>query len=88
MTTRETQIIADREVPLVKIIREFDAPAEKVFRAHTDHEISRNGTGPATGQCESTISIAGPGVHTVISSKAMGSRPVSVDASTRSGLHP
>ena len=38
-TTRETRIIADPDVPLVRIIREFDAPPEKVFRAHTDPAI-------------------------------------------------
>jgi uncharacterized protein YndB with AHSA1/START domain len=31
--TRETEIVADPEVPLVRIVREFDAPPEKVFRA-------------------------------------------------------
>ena len=38
MTTspHETQIIADPDGPLVKIIRDFDAPPETVFRAHTD----------------------------------------------------
>jgi uncharacterized protein YndB with AHSA1/START domain len=35
-STAETEIVADRDVPLVRIIREFDAPPEKVFRAHTD----------------------------------------------------
>ena len=38
-TTHETQIIVDDKVPLVRIIREFDAPPEKVFRAHTDPEL-------------------------------------------------
>ena len=35
-TARDTQIVADHEVPLVWITREFDAPAERVFRAHVD----------------------------------------------------
>ncbi len=44
--THETQIIVDTEVPLVRIIREFDAPVEKVFRAHTDSELFRRWNGP------------------------------------------
>lgn len=42
----ETQIIADPTVPLVRIIREFDAPREKVFRAHTDPELLVRWLGP------------------------------------------
>jgi uncharacterized protein YndB with AHSA1/START domain len=38
-TTRETEIVADTEVPAVRITREFDAPPAKVFRAHTDPEL-------------------------------------------------
>jgi uncharacterized protein YndB with AHSA1/START domain len=44
--TRETEIVADPEVPLVRIIREFDAPPEKVFRAHTDPELLVQWMGP------------------------------------------
>ena len=48
MTTsiNETQIIADPEVPLVRIIREFDAPPEKVFRAHSDPDLFVQWNGP------------------------------------------
>ena len=46
MSTHETQIIADPDVPLVRIIREFDAPPEKVFRAHTDPELVVQWNGP------------------------------------------
>ena len=48
MTTsaRETEIIVDGEVPLVRITREFDAPPEKVFRAHTDPELVAQWLGP------------------------------------------
>jgi uncharacterized protein YndB with AHSA1/START domain len=42
----ETQIIADPDVPLVRIIREFDAPPAKVFRAHTDPELVVQWLGP------------------------------------------
>jgi uncharacterized protein YndB with AHSA1/START domain len=45
-TTPETEITADPEVPLVRIIREFDAPPEKVFRAHTDPELVVRWLGP------------------------------------------
>ncbi len=45
-TTHETEIIVDPDVPLVRIIREFDAPPEKVFRAHTDPELVAKWMGP------------------------------------------
>jgi uncharacterized protein YndB with AHSA1/START domain len=35
----ETEISADADVPIVRIVREFDAPPPKVFRAHTDPEL-------------------------------------------------
>ncbi|KGH45944.1 MULTISPECIES: SRPBCC family protein [Modestobacter] len=44
--TRETQIVADPDVPLVRITREFDAPREKVFRAHTDPALVVQWQGP------------------------------------------
>lgn len=43
---RETQIVADPGVPLVRITREFDAPPEKVFRAHTDPALVVQWLGP------------------------------------------
>lgn len=48
MTTRtnETEIIVDPKVPLVRIIREFDAPPAKVFRAHTDADLVVQWLGP------------------------------------------
>ena len=45
-STHETEITADSKVPLVRIIREFDAPPEKVFRAHTDPELLVQWLGP------------------------------------------
>ena len=45
-STAETEIVADRDVPLVRIIREFDAPPEKVFRAHTDPALIVQWLGP------------------------------------------
>ena len=48
MTTNphETQIAVDPDVPLVRITREFDAPPEKVFRAHTDRDLVVHWLGP------------------------------------------
>jgi uncharacterized protein YndB with AHSA1/START domain len=45
-TTHKTSITVDTEVPLVRITREFDAPREKVFRAHTDPELVAQWLGP------------------------------------------
>ncbi|MCZ2858988.1 SRPBCC family protein [Blastococcus sp. VKM Ac-2987] len=45
-STRETRIDVDPDVPLVRITREFDAPPEKVFRAHVDPELFARWTGP------------------------------------------
>ena len=46
VTTHDTEIIADPDVPLVRITREFDAPAEKVFRAHIDPALMVQWNGP------------------------------------------
>ncbi|HEX7834730.1 MAG TPA: SRPBCC family protein [Pseudolysinimonas sp.] len=47
MTTHpEAEIIVDEDVPLVRIIREFDAPAAKVYRAHVDPELFVRWIGP------------------------------------------
>ena len=45
-TTHETTITADTDVPLVRIVREFDAPPAKVYRAHTDPELLVQWLGP------------------------------------------
>ena len=45
-THRETRIAADPDVPLVRIVREFDAPRDKVFRAHTDPDLLVQWLGP------------------------------------------
>jgi uncharacterized protein YndB with AHSA1/START domain len=45
-THRETQIVSDPDVPLVRIVREFDAPVEKVFRAHTEADLVAQWLGP------------------------------------------
>jgi uncharacterized protein YndB with AHSA1/START domain len=52
MTTRthDTDIAIDSQVPLVRITREFDAPPEKVFRAHTDPGLVAKWLGPRSLQ--------------------------------------
>jgi len=45
-STRETEILLDPDVPLVRLTRQFDAPPEKVFRAHTDPELFVQWMGP------------------------------------------
>lgn len=42
----ETRIEVDQKVPLVRIVREFDAPKELVFRAHVDPELVVRWLGP------------------------------------------
>ena len=44
--TRETEIEVDQKVPLIRITRDFDAPPEKVFRAHTDPDLFARWIGP------------------------------------------
>jgi uncharacterized protein YndB with AHSA1/START domain len=49
MTTthpHETEIVADPDVPLIRITREFDAAPAKVFRAHTDPQLLARWLGP------------------------------------------
>lgn len=48
MTTNahQTEITVDPDVPLVRIVRDFDASPEKVFRAHTDPELLAQWLGP------------------------------------------
>ncbi len=49
MTTtgaHETEIAVDPNVPMVRIVREFDASPEKVFRAHTDPALIIQWLGP------------------------------------------
>jgi uncharacterized protein YndB with AHSA1/START domain len=42
----ETEITVDPNVPLVRIVREFDAPPAKVFRAHVAPELVAQWLGP------------------------------------------
>jgi uncharacterized protein YndB with AHSA1/START domain len=45
-TRHETEISLERDVPMVRIVREFDAPPAKVFRAYTDRELVKRWLGP------------------------------------------
>jgi uncharacterized protein YndB with AHSA1/START domain len=42
----ETAVEADPNVPTIKIVREFDAPRERVYRAWTDAELVAQWLGP------------------------------------------
>jgi uncharacterized protein YndB with AHSA1/START domain len=44
----ETQIIAEPGIPQVIITREFDAPRDLVFRAHTEPDLLARWLGPCT----------------------------------------
>lgn len=47
MTTKlQTEITVDSDVPLVRIVREFEAPVERVFQAHTDPDLFAQWNGP------------------------------------------
>ncbi len=42
----ETRITADPNLPTIEIVREFDAPVEALFHAHTDPELVKQWLGP------------------------------------------
>jgi uncharacterized protein YndB with AHSA1/START domain len=44
--SRATTITAEPRLPFVDIVREFDAPASAVFRAHTDPKLFARWNGP------------------------------------------
>jgi uncharacterized protein YndB with AHSA1/START domain len=49
MTTtakHETEIIVDADVPIVRLIREFDAPPAAVYEAHVDPDLAARWMGP------------------------------------------
>lgn len=45
-TNRQATITVDDEVPSITIVREFDAPPEAVYRAHTDPDLFVQWVGP------------------------------------------
>jgi uncharacterized protein YndB with AHSA1/START domain len=46
IATRETTIEADPSLPTIRIVRDFDATRERVFRAWTDSELAARWLGP------------------------------------------
>ena len=44
--TKTTHVSAEPGLPFVDVVREFDAPAERVFQAHTDPELVAQWMGP------------------------------------------
>ena len=44
--TNPTTITAPEGLPFIEIVREFDAPVEAVYRAHTDPELVVDWLGP------------------------------------------
>ena len=53
MTAHETTITAPAGLPFVDIVREFDAPAEAVFRAHTEPDLFGRWLGPRSMRLDS-----------------------------------
>jgi len=45
-TKNETEILAPANLPVIEIVREFDAPRELVYRAHVDPELIVKWLGP------------------------------------------
>jgi uncharacterized protein YndB with AHSA1/START domain len=45
-TNRQAKITVDDKTPSIAIVREFDAPANAVYRAHTDPELFVRWVGP------------------------------------------
>jgi uncharacterized protein YndB with AHSA1/START domain len=45
-TKNQTEIIADPDLPTIRIVREFDAPRQRVFRAWTDPDLVGQWMGP------------------------------------------
>ena len=45
-STHETHVTVLADIPAVRVTREFDAPVEKVFRAHTDPDLLVRWLGP------------------------------------------
>ena len=59
--TNPTTITAKPGLPFIDIVREFNAPAEAVFRAHTDPKLFAQWLGPRTMKMDSVELDATPG---------------------------
>ncbi len=44
--THQTEVVADPALPTIRIVRDFDAPVDRVFRAWTDPELFAQWVGP------------------------------------------
>ena len=51
-STHQTEIVVDPDVPLVRMVRKFDAPPAKVFRAHVDPALFTQWNGPRGSKME------------------------------------
>ncbi len=51
-TRHETEVTLDPDVPVVRIVRDFDAPREAVFEAHIDPELVAEWVGPRGTEME------------------------------------
>lgn len=58
-----TEIIAEDDVPAVQIVREFDAPPERVFEAHVDPDLFAQWIGPHSIETRITSWDASTGGH-------------------------
>lgn len=58
---RQTEATLDPDVPIIRVVREFDAPPDKVFRAHTDPDLLLQWYGPADTKTTIDHHVARPG---------------------------
>jgi uncharacterized protein YndB with AHSA1/START domain len=59
--TNPTTITAEPGLPFIDIVREFNAPAAAVFRAHTDPKLFAQWLGPRTMKMDSVELDPAPG---------------------------
>jgi len=80
-STHDTEIVVDAEVPMVRIIREFDASPAKSSEPTSTPSSSSSGTGPAPPRCASSTTTAAPAGHTATCTRRRtASRPASTAA--------
>ena len=48
-TKHETTLTAPEGQPTIEIVREFDAPVSRVYRAHVDPDLVQRWLGPRDG---------------------------------------
>jgi uncharacterized protein YndB with AHSA1/START domain len=79
-----TTITAQPGTPYIDVVREFDAPPELVFRAHTDPELVARWLGPRGMQMEVLNMTRGPAAATATCTAAERANSGSAVCSTRS----